>query len=161
MDFLRSPTPPSGGVGWTLDFLGCPRDPLRRPQPTSKSLRIMAKTQNFARSLRSRGSPWVQEGGVGPWTFWEVQGTLQKGGVGPWTLWEVQGTLLEGGVGLWTSQKVQVTLQEGGVGPWTFRQVQGTLQLRWVGGEVRWWVWGGVAVWGWTLDFRESPRYPP
>ena len=102
MDFLRSPTPPPGGGGWTLDFLGCPRDPLHRPQPTSKSLRIMAKTQNFARSLRSRGSPWVQEGGVGPWTFWEVQGTLQEGGVGPWTFWEVQGTLHEGVVGPWS-----------------------------------------------------------
>ena len=109
LDFLRSPTPPPGGGGWTLDFLGCPRDPLRRPQPTSKSLRIMAKTQNFARSLRSRGSPWVQEGGVGPWTFWEVQGTLQEGAGGPWTLWEVKGTLQEGGVGPWTSQNL-VTL---------------------------------------------------
>jgi hypothetical protein len=36
-------------------------------------------------------------GGVGPWTFPNVQPTLQPGGVGPWTFQKVQPTLREGG----------------------------------------------------------------
>ena len=57
-----------------------------------------------------------------------LEGLLELlGGVGPWTFPNVQSTLWEGGVGPWTFQKVQPTLREGGVGPWTFRKVQPTL----------------------------------
>ena len=53
-------------------------------------------------------------GGVGPWTFPNVQPTLREGGVGPWTFRKVQPTLWEGGVGPWTLKKSETRYRGGG-----------------------------------------------
>ena len=90
----NQPSTTLGGGGWTLDFSESQIDPQNAWK--THDFRLLAALLEGLLELL---------GGVGPWTFPNVQSTLWEGGVGPWTFQKVQPTLREGGVGPWTLKK--------------------------------------------------------
>ena len=106
---LRDPPP------WTLDCLRFPMDPLMGG----------GWTLDFLESPR-----YPPGGGVGLWTFWEVQGTLHAGHNPLKNAQNYDGIAKNCSL----AALARATLSPGGgVGLWTFWKVPGTLQWGWVG----------------------------